>query len=737
MKLPLKFFPISLLYVLFTLQQLMSQSSDPLIIQRIRGEIILDGLGNEPDWQLIQPLPMTMYTPLYLGELTERTEIRLGYDNEFIYVSAQLYDSSPAEIQANSLVRDLDRGGDFLNVLIDSYNDNQNMMAFMTTPAGNRLDAEANNDAEGDDFWNLGWNSYWDCAVVQNTEGWFAEMRIPFSSLRFQEKDGRVTFGLIVHRLINRKNERQVFPSIAPKKPFSAWKASQAQKIVLEGITHENPVYLSSYALGGIERHLNPKPLFATYSFDERFSREIGLDMKYSLAKSMTLDLTVNTDFAQIESDAQQINLTRYSLFYPERRQFFQERSALFEVRYAGSNRLFDSRKIGFTPAGEPVRILGGARLVGRAGDWDVGFLDMQTEKKGISPSENFSILRFRRPVINKDSYVGTMLTGRTGNDGSYNVAAGFDSKINIQDADYLSVNLIHVSRNNSNSSDGIKNSVIDLEFDRRTTEGLGGNVTALYVGDQYDPGVGFNLWNGITLAGPLLYYGWFENNSTVVRKHTLDGIAKVWLRNSDRSVQSGVWGVGWLMDLASGASTYLDYFSNYEDLPDTLLLAGKLRVPTGSYTFHTFRGMYSMTPGKLLRADLKTGGGTFYDGTRIFIIVAPTWNISRNLEFGSEYEYNGIRFNGRGESLDAHIVRFRVQGSFNAHLSGTVLSQYNSAARSLGSNVRIRYNFREGADLFIVYNQLMNTEQKRYGFDVPMTENSTVLLKYVNTFSL
>jgi hypothetical protein len=708
----------------------------PLHLQRIQGPVTLDGIGREPEWQQIEPLPLTMYTPAYRGELTERTEIRIAYDDNFLYVLGKMFDSSPHEVQANSLVRDLDRGGDFLNIMIDSYNDNQTMAVFMTTPAGNRLDAETINDAEGENFWNMGWNTYWDCAVVQNDEGWSAEMRIPFSSLRFQDSEGKATFGLIVHRLINRKNERQIYPAIAPKKPFSAWKASQAQKVTLEGISRPSPIYVTPYALGGNERFLNVNPLNTGYWFDDKPSRELGLDLKYGISNSLTLDVTLNTDFAQIESDDQQINLTRYSLYFPERRQFFQERSGVFEVNYGGSNKLFDSRKIGLTPTGLPVRILGGARIVGRLGAWDFGALNMQTDQSIELPSENFGVLRLRRPVINDDSYVGSLLTSRVGSDGSQNIVTGIDTKVRLQNADYLTVQATHAARTNSASSWFFENSIIDVEFDRRTTEGLGGNVTALYVGEQFDPGIGFNLWQGVIMTGPLLYYGWFDETSESVRKHTIDAIARVWTRIGDRSIQSAVWGMGWLVDYKSGTSNYYDYFSNYEDLVDTLLLAGKIRVPPGSYAFYTFRFLYTMSPGNLLRSDFRVGGGTFYDGHRFFIALTPTWNVSRSIEFGAEYEFNGLRFGARGESLDAHIVRLRARGSSNANFSTTLLAQYNSATKSLGSNLRLRYNFREGTDLFLVFNQLVSTNRQRYGFDVPATENSTLLLKYVHTFA-
>ena len=214
--------------LLFSFAHLMAQSFYD--VTRIDEKIQLDGLVNEHIWSTITPLPLTMYTPVFQGELTEKSEIRVAYDDRFIYTSAVFYDSNPKGIQGNSLVRDVDKGGDFFNILLDTYNDNENFVT--TTPTGNRVDAEITNDAEGDfrALFNQDWNAYWDTKVIVHDWGWTAESRIPFSSLKFENEMGEVTFGFIAHRLIGRKNERQIFPAIPPNWEMGEWKPSQAQK---------------------------------------------------------------------------------------------------------------------------------------------------------------------------------------------------------------------------------------------------------------------------------------------------------------------------------------------------------------------------------------------------------------------------------------------------------------------------------------------------------------------------
>ena len=216
-------------------------AQEPLVIQRLRGPIIMDGVIDEVAWQTATSLPATMNIPTFRAPPSERTELRVGYTDEYLYVAGRMYDSSPSGIQGAALNRDhLSTSTDWIAVVIDSYNDNENALLFGTTPTGLRTDYEISDDAKAPN--NLSWNTYWDAAVTRNDTGWFAEMRIPFSSLRFQDENGRVVMGLAIWRYIARKNELDVFPAIAPNWGFlSVNKPSQAQDVVLEGVHRRNP----------------------------------------------------------------------------------------------------------------------------------------------------------------------------------------------------------------------------------------------------------------------------------------------------------------------------------------------------------------------------------------------------------------------------------------------------------------------------------------------------------------
>lgn len=320
----------------------------PMPIPRLSSKIQLDGIVNEPAWDAVQPLKMFMHSPGFLAPITERTDVKIAHDDRYLYMAGRLYDSDAAQIRTNTFYRDAYSGDDLLAVVIDSYNDYETAVWFVTNPAGARNDRTVSNDAVfsgGGMPMNSDWNSHWDVATSQNDEGWFAEFRIPFSTLGFQVRGDEVTMGVIVYRFIARKNERQTFPAIDPKWGGLAFaKPSQAQRIVLRQVRQSKPLYVTPYVLAGARRtaELNePAPPSgpASWRTSAREWSDFGGDLRYSPTSNLALDLTVNTDFAQVEADDQQINLTRFPLFFPEKRQFFQERASTFQFATGGSSR--------------------------------------------------------------------------------------------------------------------------------------------------------------------------------------------------------------------------------------------------------------------------------------------------------------------------------------------------------------------------------------------------------------
>ncbi len=416
-------------------------SQEPMVVPRLSGELVFDGVPDEEAWQAIAALPLVMHMPVYGKEPTELTVIKIAYDNDYLYVSGIINYKNPDDLRAFSKKRDFNSPKcDWLGVVIDTFNDRQNAVMFWTNPNGLRSEGTLQNDVvDSSTDMSFSWNTFWDAKSSITENGWSTELRIPFSSLRFQVKENKTSMGITVASYRPVKAEMTSFPAISPDVANALWKPSMTRMMEFTGIKPENPVYVTPYITGGIGQVNELNDSETGYVMDSKFKYDAGFDAKYSITNNLTVDLTVNTDFAQIEADDQKINLTRYSLYFPEKRVFFQEKADVFDFSFQGGNNLFYSRRIGLYD-GYPVRIYGGVRMTGRIDKWDIGILDMQTASFNENPSENFGIFRTKRSVFNPNSYVGGMVTSRLGMNGSYNVAYGLDGQFRVTGDEYMTV---------------------------------------------------------------------------------------------------------------------------------------------------------------------------------------------------------------------------------------------------------------------------------------------------------
>lgn len=717
---------------------LYAQSSPPMVIPKIEGEIELDGMPDETAWEQIDPLPMTMYLPESGNEPTEQSDIRIGYTDNYLYIGARLYDSQPSKIQTTALDRDSGSpSDDWLGIVIDTFNDNENALAFFITPGEARTDLTVYNDAQGQFPININWDTFWVAPVVENDQGWFTEMRIPFSSLRYQSSGGEVTMGLIVHRWIARKSESSIYPAIPNEWGWwGQWKPSLSRKIRFNDLETNRPFYVSPYLLGGFgQRHELNDPE-TEWLRDDRLTYDGGLDVKYGVTSNLTLDLTVNTDFAQVEADNQQINLTRFSLFFPEKRKFFQERASLFNLDFGGPNRLFYSRRIGIND-GQEVRILGGVRLVGRVGDWDLGLIEMQTarESPGI-PSENFGVLRLRRRVFNRFSYIGTMFTSRIGDDGTYNYAYGLDGTIRVFKDDYLTAVIGQTFENGNDnrilSLDAVR---ANVQWETRRLEGIGYNISFSRSGPDYNPGVGFEVRENYMRFGNSIRYGWFAGDDSPFISHQVSLDGSIFFNNDNWSTESADIGPRWTAEWESGSSIKAGPSLFYEYLTEPFEIFENVSVPEGRYYFYGLEGEFNTPESSLFVSRINLEAGQFFDGYRISNSYDFSWSLSPKFKMGPYYEINRVEFDQRNDDFTAHVGRLRLQYFFNNELSVSTFAQLSNASESFISNFRLRYNPREGNDLYIVYNESLNTDRFGYTPVQPLSNARTILVKYTYTF--
>jgi len=734
---------------LFVLSASNMSGQDPVKIKKIDGQIVFDGNPSETVWGNTSSFSLVQFRPNFNSDPSEASEVRIGYDDHFLWIGANLFMNDPSKIFQASKKRDeMLFDYDAFGIILDTYNDNQNGLAFYTAPTGLRTDYAISNDASGGDFgfsfMNTSWNTYWDVKTTIDEKGWHLEMRIPFSSLKFKTTDDIASMGLIITRNISSNNETDTWPALDPKYSWNAmFKPSLAATIEIEGAKPSRPVYISPYVIGGLSWDWKMDDPEAEYIKDDPYPRRManaGLDVKYNINSNLTLDLTANTDFAQVEADDQRVNLTRYSLFFPEKRQFFQERSDLFNFSLGGfSDNLFYSRNIGIS-GGTPVGILGGARLTGRIGNWDMGFLDMQTASHETTPGENFGVLRMKRQVINQNSFVGGIFTSRLGMNGYQNLAYGVDGTFRVFGDDYLTVKWSQTYDNElSNKMTSLDPSFIIANWERRSEKGFAYMLNYIYSGEMFKPGTGFVMRGGVQGINGRVLYGWLPGEKSKLYRYNISLTAEQYNNLSDGKLESMQISPSLELSTKKGIFSMLTAEIQKEGVAWDFNLSDSIKISAGNYTFTTGQLMIGTTNTKKISYNLFINAGQFYDGVRAGTNARINFNLSSSFNLSATYSYNAIRFHERAVNnrLDIHSVNLRALYMLNTKLSATFLVQYINTEDQLLTNFRLRYNPREGNDFYFVYNDNRGISNRIVNNESPAFYNKTIMVKYIHTFIL
>ena len=390
----------------------------------IESPIVIDGIFDEAEWNLAEPAADFIQSDPRTGEpSSERTEVRILFDDENLYLGIYCFDSLGREgVTLNTLARDYSpRDTDHFSMVFDTFNDNRNGFSFSTNPGGAMRDCQFSGDGETR---NCDWDGVWQVKTQITELGWQAEVAIPFRTFRFRDQEQQV-WGLNLGRRLRRKNESSYWSPLP--RPFTTNRVSMAGELNgLSGIRQGKSLYVKPYI---------SSPVVRREGDDVDFTPDVGLDLKYGVTTDLALDVTVNTDFSQVEADQQQINLTRFSLFFPEKREFFLENAGLFQVKRTGRqpggrNRdliAFFSRRIGLS-GGRAVPILGGTRLTGRVGKYRIGFLSIQTDEFEETLSTNFSVARVRRDILLNSDVGGIFINKQAGSE--HNRTYGVDNHL-------------------------------------------------------------------------------------------------------------------------------------------------------------------------------------------------------------------------------------------------------------------------------------------------------------------
>jgi hypothetical protein len=380
---------------------------------------------------------------------------------------------------------------------------------------------------------------------------------------------------------------------------------------------------------------------------------------------------------------------------------------------------------------------LGGARLVGRLGKWDVGFLNMNTEKFNGNPAENFGVARLRKQVINENSYIGGIVTSRLGFDGNYNVAYGIDGIFRLFKDDYLDVKIAQTQDKNIKSKTAsFDPSFFRLAWQRRSEEGFGYDAVYAYWGKDFNPASGFMFLNNLHELRTSLQYGWFPKDSKIFNYRT--GVDFEMLsRIQDGSLENMEVSPEFEITLKSGYSAFTGVSLRKEGVPEEFNLASNVLVPAGNYSFWGIHGFMNSPKTKTFSATIVYEAGEFYDGNRVSFEFSPEFNLSSSLQFSGTYKIDRVNFSARSQEFTNNLARLKLTYMLNTKISASSFVQYNQSDNILITNFRLRYNPKDGNDFYLVFNDLREASKADSGINPLPFLNRTLLHKYTHTFRL
>jgi len=719
----------------FSADKAFSQAKSAISIPRLSQEIHFDGIVEEAEWYSVKSLPMSGHWPAFNVQPGKNSVIRVAYDDKYLYMSAILYED-PENIQESSFKRDENWSlkFDHISLILDTYNDAENAVQFVVSPVASKGDQTIQNDGLSRSNYNSSWNSYWDAKTNRFDKGWQAEIRIPFSSLRFTSHNNITEMGLIAYRYSAHDKKMDTYPGISNDYGFFSFaKPSQGAKVTMENIPFKKPLYFSPYVLGNVSRRniLND----VTQEFEVREDDKIsgGFDLQYGISKNINMDVTFNTDFAQVEADNQQVNLTRFSLFFPEKRQFFQERSSTFDFNFDNNNKLFYSRRIGLK-SGEIVPLWGGIRFVGRADKFDFGFLDMQSKNTDLYKTENYGIVRFRRDIINSTSYAGGILASSVAADGTYNFAYGVDAVVNPFGDEYIKFNFAQTF----DDADTAQAKFYDrsrflLEWQRRKNIGLGYQLNFNYSGKYYNPQLGFEERKDYWRLGDKVFYNFFMKDDSRLQRIDFTLQTGLFFKNLNNKIESTLIEPG--VEIAGKKESVTDATIKflYDQPADTFNLSKDIFIVPASYWNKILEISYQSPRIYLINGAVGFTYGKYYGGTIYSPSVTFQYMISKYVGFQVDYEYNNIRF-PQFPTFESHLLRFNVNGAVNVKWTLATFLQYNSTANNWTLNSRLRFNPRDGVNLYLVYNENYNSKLDRETPHLPASSSHSIILKFSYT---
>lgn len=700
---------------------------DTLIALFCNEQIKLDGKLDEQCWTRAIKIENFIQREQNEGEpATEKTSIAVVYNINEIFFGIWCYDSESDKISAQQMTRDFSwDSDDNIKIMLSPFNDNRSGYLFVTNPNGALADVWVSNegvsDKEGNDL-NIDWNGFWDVAVQRNEQGWFAEMVIPYSTLKFNN-DSIQTWGINFERNIKRKKEQLMWQGWS--RLYSVEKISQGGKLTgIQNIKQKSKIELKPYTIGGVE--------FSDGKINN--TGGIGGEINFDITPMLKLNITANTDFAQVESDRKQINLTRFSLYYPEKRQFFLEGNNYYNLNI-GSAQLFYSRRIGIEQDTE-IPVIGGVRLFGKLNKTNIGVMSLQTNAKDSLLTTNYSVFRIKQDIF-KQSSIGIIATSKFANN-KFNRVYGTDFTYSTSEL-FGDKNLIvggSLAFSETNSSDKLIN---------ENSNNLAYNIYLSYPNDivEYDFGftsveAGFNPEMGFTnrknyqLINTELKFNPRFKNMPFFRNLVFKPIEINYYVNEQTRATESVF-YEWRpfgFESKSGESMEFNVQHVFDKPSEDFKLIDSIYIAAGSYWDNRYEIQFKSFKGRMLSSEVKANIGEFYTGHRQKFEFSMNLNMNKHLNLGFDWQRNYVDLPQKSFTTDE--IGGRLDYAFNPKLQTSLFAQWNNEENEILVNYRINWIPKIGSFFFFVINQNINAENNSFKI-----ERTTILGKLIWRFAI
>ncbi len=682
---------------------------------RLPEKIVVDGNLDEDVYTRVKPATgFVQAEPVYDAPATEETEVWVFFDDRSIYIGLKCFDSGTDRWSSLDMRRDSQgmARSESVSIAFDTFHDKRNGFTFGANPLGGISDSAITNERDS----NRDWNTIWDSRTGRFDGGWTVEFAIPFQSLRYAS--GEQIWGINVRRNVQWKNEISYLTQIPLGGQFSAigglFKFSSAATLVGLAAPPVSRLFeVKPYGISSVKTDKTAeRPIL------NKGSASVGLDAKLGVTNGLTADFTLNTDFAQVEDDEQQVNLTRFSLFFPEKREFFLEGQGIFSFGGFAQRRMgnpgevplpFFSRRIGIDDDGHAVSILGGGRLTGRAGKYSVGMVNIQTKEDTAlqQASTNFSVFRLRRDILRR-SNIGAIFVNRSayGNKLRSNQTWGVDGVFSFFQNVNLNTYIAGTRTPELRRGDaGSYRAQLEYNPDR-----YGVTLERMVVGEHFNPETGYVRRPNIERSLADLRFSPRPKASKIVRKYDYSVSYDQYARATDRLLETQLSDATFGIEFQSSDRLNVQFVDELERLTDVFKVFGNVEIPVGEYRFRYFHADYMLGNQHFLSGNVGYDQGGFYGGTKKTISLG----FARAEPVANLFVEPGLSLNWvdipQGTFV-AKVVSSRVSYTFTPRTFIGALIQYNSNNQTMSVNARLRWEYRPGSDLFVVYSDGRNTE--------------------------